>query len=74
MSTINMHEHTDFARRQRADERQYVLLLCAVYPLFLVLAIAARLTHHASPMFPKGRSVFAQAHAAVATCIPFVFR
>ena len=74
MSTINMHGDTDFGRRQRADERQYRLLLCAVYPFFLVLAVAARMTRHESPVFPAGRSVFAQAHAAANTCLPFAFR
>ena len=74
MSTINIHGHTDFDRRQRDDERQYRTLIRAVYPLFLLLAVAARLTRHASPVFPAGRSVFAQARAAAATCIPFVFR
>ncbi len=74
MSTINMHGDTDFARRQRADQRQYKLLLCAVYPFFLVQAVAARMARHESPVFPAGRSVFAQAHAAANACLPFVFR
>jgi hypothetical protein len=77
MSTTDFHSHTDFARRRRADERQHWLLLCALYPFFLVLAVAARLIPRArrgGSMFPGGRSVFAQARAAAATCIPFVFR
>ncbi len=74
MSTINIHGERNFARSRRADQRQYQMMLWAAYPLFLVLAVAARLSRHPSPMFPKGGSIFTQAHAAAATCIPFAFQ
>ena len=78
MATTDFHYDRDHSRRRRADARQYWMLVCALYPLFLGLAVAARLMprgkHFGSSVFDGGRSVFVEARIAAANCIPFILR
>ncbi|MDP3896274.1 MAG: hypothetical protein Q8Q62_06330 [Mesorhizobium sp.] len=77
MAATDFHDNADLARRRRTDERDSRLLLCALYPLCLTLAIAARLMPRGKRLgsvFPGNRSVFAEARIAAASCIPFIFR
>jgi hypothetical protein len=64
--------------RQRAERREARLLFCAVYPFCLAFALAARLKprgNRSSSGRTGGRkSVFKEARASAASCIPFAFR
>ncbi len=62
--------------RQRCEQRQAIGLFWIVYPFCLVSAIAARLTpkRRAASMPDGRRSVFGEARAAAASCVPFAFR
>ncbi len=75
MAIAEFHRERHYARRRRSDARQSWLLVCALYPLLLALAVASRLIPRSKPSaLDGGRSVFAEARIAALNCIPFIFR
>jgi hypothetical protein len=59
------------------EERQYRRIYLSCFPLFLVIAITARLLPPAWRPFPRGperrRSIFAEAREAARSTIPYMF-
>ena len=77
MARIGTHKHLDYLSRRRAESREYWLIFCVAYVPLLLTAIAGRLVtlagHHPRNEAGPRRSVFAEAKAAAAACIPFAF-
>ena len=71
MANTDVRSHSTASRR--SDARQAHLLLAVVYPFCLAGAALSRVTRRKAAQRPR-RSIFAEAHASAAACIPFAFR
>jgi hypothetical protein len=78
MASVDMDGHRSYRDRRRADLRDYWLIFCLAYPLLLAAVvvgrIAAILGRRGDGFVDRKRSVFAEARAAAASCIPFALR
>jgi hypothetical protein len=75
MASTGTHKHSDYLSRRRAESREYWLIFCVAYVPMLLTTILERIAGRgprSADMAPK-RSVFADAKAATAACIPFAF-
>ncbi|BDA85230.1 hypothetical protein Sa4125_27720 [Aureimonas sp. SA4125] len=77
MASVGTHKHSDYLSRRRAESREYWLIFCVAYLPMLLTTIAGRLGglagHRRRDETGPRRSVFAEARAATAACIPFAF-
>ena len=77
MAHVGTYKHSDYLSRRRAETREYWFIFCIAYVPLLLTAITGRLValagHHPRGEAGPRRSVFAEAKAAAAACIPFAF-
>jgi hypothetical protein len=75
MAVTQTHKHSDYLSRRRAESREYWLIFCVAYLPMLMTTIVERIAGGRRPSLGDAprRSVFAEAKAATAACIPFAF-
>jgi hypothetical protein len=68
------HRHSDRLSRRRSETREYWLIFCVAYLPMLLTTMFERMAggRRRADETPR-RSVFAEAKAATAACIPFAF-
>lgn len=75
MASTGTHKHSDYLHRRRAESREYWFIFCVAYVPMLLTTIFERMAggrRRSADATPR-RSVFAEAKAATAACIPFAF-
>lgn len=60
-------------RRRRKNRAEFWLYLALTYPIFLLVAIGARLLPPSRRPFQSRGSVFSEAKSSALTVLPFVF-
>jgi nitrate reductase NapE component len=76
MASLDMGRHRSYRERRRSERREYLALVCVIYPFCLAAAVAGRLGSLATGRRGAAhrRSVFGEALGAATSTIPFAFR